>query len=143
MTAPAAAADHSRPRCFRLRLWFRAALVAVTASWIALLVSLAAHGLLEARLSIACAFFVALFGVLALAYQRTVIIVGREGLELRGLLGPQVIPFAEILRVDVVPGLLHQRYDVVSNRGVVRFTNLFQHHARLGALIAARAGGGA
>lgn len=131
-------APSSAPVVFRPQLWLRAAVVAAVAVWVGVFFLLVAwrSALDQAYLSVA--FFVLLFSALGVFYNNTSIEVTDVGLVVRGVTSFRLVPYSDVLRVEVKPGFFQTTYDVLARRGPVTFTNLFSGHQRLMALIVER-----
>ncbi|MFL5377131.1 MAG: PH domain-containing protein, partial [Myxococcales bacterium] len=86
------------------------------------------------------AFFIALFTACTVVYGRLAFIVADGGLIVRTVYAVRQIEFADILRVDVVPGPFGTSYAVRTRAGSVQFSSLFGGHERLCSLIVRRAG---
>jgi hypothetical protein len=128
------------PETFRPRALLRTAVVAADTLWIAVFVALCSlHGA-TLRAYWSAAFFIALFTACAFVYGRIAFTVSDGGLTVRTVSAIRHIDFAEILRVDVVPGPLGTNYAVRTRAGSVQFSSLFGGHERLCSLIVRRAG---
>ena len=118
----------------------RTAVVVADTLWIAVFVALCSlHGA-TIRAYWSAAFFIALFTACAVVYSRLAFIVSDGGLIVRTVYAVRHIEFADILRVDVVPGPLGTSYAVRTRAGSVQFSSLFSGHERLCSLIVRRAG---
>jgi hypothetical protein len=73
-------------------------------------------------------------------YGRLAFVVSDGGLIVRTVSAVRHIDFADILRVDVVPGPLGTSYAVRTRAGSVQFSSLFGGHERLCSLIVRGAG---
>ncbi|MFL5438046.1 MAG: PH domain-containing protein [Myxococcales bacterium] len=128
------------PETFRPRAILRTAVVAADTLWIAVFVALCSlHGA-TVRAYWSAAFFIALFTACAVVYGRLAFIVADGGLIVRSVYAVRQIEFADILRVDVVPGPFGTSYAVRTRAGSVQFSSLFGGHERLCSLIVRRAG---
>jgi hypothetical protein len=84
-------------------------------------------------------FFVLFFAVSVTYYGRTRIVVDSGGMTYRGMVRTQRFSFADIRKVDVLPGPVTV-YAVRGSRGQVHFTSFFSHHRHLARLLVERAG---
>ena len=108
--------------------------------WIAVFATLCGlHGA-TVRAYWSAAFFIALFTACGVVYSRLAFIVSDGGLIVRTVSAVRHIEFADILRVDVLPGPLGPNYEVRTRVGSVQFSSLFGGHERLCSLIVRRAG---
>jgi len=87
-------------------------------------------------------FFVLFFAVSLMYYGRTLIVVDSRGLTYRGMVRTRCFPFADIRKLDVLPGPVTV-YAVRGKAGLVHFTSFFHHHQQLARLLVERAGLGA
>lgn len=128
------------PETFRPRAAIRATVLLADTLWLVVLVVLLVGrgGTAEAVLS--SFFFIVLFTGCAAFYERFAVTVSDRGLVLRTLVEERVVAFSDILRVDVLPGLVGTSYSVRTRRGAVRFDSLLEDHERLCALIVQGAG---
>jgi len=127
------------PETFRPRAILRTAVLAADTLWIAVFVALCTLRGATERAYWSAAFFIALFTACAFVYGRLAFIVSGE-LIVRTVSAVRHIDFADILRVDVVPGPLGTNYAVRTRAGSVQFSSLFGGHERLCSLIVRRAG---
>jgi hypothetical protein len=79
-----------------------------------------------------------MFSALAVFYHSMTIEVTGEGVAVRGLRSLRMVPFSEIVRIDVKPGLFQTNYAVRARHGLLSFTSLFGGHRRLLELIVER-----
>jgi hypothetical protein len=84
-------------------------------------------------------FFVLFFGVSVAYYGRTRIVVDAGGMTYRGMVRTRRFSFADIRKVEVLPGPVTV-YAVRGSRGLVHFTSFFSHHQRLARLLVERSG---
>jgi len=128
------------PETFRPRAILRTAVVAADTLWIAVFVALCTLRGATERAYWSAAFFIALFTACAVVYSRLAFTVSDGGLIVRTVYAVRHIEFADILRVDVVPGPLGPSYAVRTRAGSVQFSSLFGGHERLCSLIVRGAG---
>jgi hypothetical protein len=128
------------PETFRPRAILRTAVVAADTLWISVFVALCSLRGATVRAYWSAAFFIALFTACAFVYGRLAFIVSDGGLTVRTVSAVRHIDFADILRVDVVPGPLGTSYAVRTRAGSVQFSSLFGGHERLCSLIVHNAG---
>lgn len=133
-------ADETReaPETFRPVAWLRGAVAGAIAVWIAVFLLLVAFEGAPDRAFLGVAFFIAFFTIIGLIYANTAIVVTDFGVVVRGVTSFRLVPFTEILRVDVQPGLLQTTYAVLARRGPVSFSSLIGGHERLVNLIVER-----
>jgi hypothetical protein len=84
-------------------------------------------------------FFIVLFGGSLAYHVRTRIVVDARGITCRGVVRTQRFDFADIRKVDVLPGPVTV-YAVRGRGRFVHFTSFFAHHRHLAALVVERAG---
>src|SRR5256885_13781367 len=128
------------PETFRPRALLRTAVVAADTLWIAVFVALGPLRGATGRAYWSAAFFIALFTACAFVYGRLAFIVSDGGLIVRTVSAVRHIDFADILRVDVLPGPLGTNYAVRTRAGSVQFSSLFGGPQRLRSLILRPAG---
>src|SRR5712691_2167245 len=112
------------PETFRPRTALRTLVVAADTLWIGVFVALlglrgATHGSF-----LSAAFFIALFTAGAMFYGRLAFTVSDEGLTVRTLAAVRHFSYQDILRVDVLPGLLGASYSVRTRAGSLQFSSL-------------------
>ncbi len=133
-------AERQEAETFRPRAFIRWLVLGADYFWLAMLFLLIAlRGATDAAF-LGAAFFIALFTICGLFYSQTAIVVTRDGLMYRGLVSRRAFGFDEILRVQARPGLVGTDYDVMTRRGFLQFSSIFQDHRRLFELIVERAG---
>jgi hypothetical protein len=128
------------PETFRPRAILRTAVVAADTLWIAVFVALCSLRGATERAYWSAAFFIALFTACTFVYGRIAFTVSDGGLTVRTVSAVRYIEFADILRVDVLPGPLGTSYAVRTRAGSVQFSSLFGGHERLCSLIVRNAG---
>ena len=127
------------PETFRPRVLLRTVVLAADTLWIGVFLALfVLHGTNSAFLS--AAFFIALFTTCAMVYGRLAYTVSDAGLTVRTISAVRHFPFDDILRVDVLPGLVGTVYAVRTRLGSLQFSSLLGGHERLCHLIVRRAG---
>jgi hypothetical protein len=114
--------------------------VAADTLWVAVFVALCSLRGATERAYWSAAFFIALFTACAFVYGRIAFTVSDGGLIVRTVSAVRHIEFADILRVDVVPGPLGTNYAVRTRAGSVQFSSLYSGHERLCSLIVRNAG---
>src|SRR5207245_6310640 len=75
----------------------------------------------------------------SLFYNRLAFIVTESGLTVRTVAMERTVSFSDILRVDVMPGLIGTSYAVRTRLGSLTFSSLLAGHQRLCDLIVRRA----
>ena len=127
------------PETFRPRALLRTVVLAADTLWIGVFLALVVlHGNNSAFLS--AAFFIALFTTCAMVYGRLAYTVSDTGLTVRTISAVRHFSFDDILRVDVLPGLIGTVYAVRTRLGSLQFSSLLGGHERLCHLIVRRAG---
>jgi hypothetical protein len=127
------------PEVFRPRIWLRYSVLVAIAFWLFMFFCLVALHSSTQQGFLGVAFFITLFSVLGVFYNNTSIEVTGDGVIVRGVTSFRLVRFADILKVDVKPGLLQTTYAVRARRGFVLFTSLFANHQRLLKIIVERA----
>lgn len=128
-------------RVFRPRAVLRLALAAAGVFW-----TVCFAGLFRFRSEISpwtlwgCLAFVLFFGATWLYNARLRIDVDDAGVSYRGLRRSLRVSFADILRVNVMPGLAMRVYLVATRKGFMLFSSHFRGHRELCALLRERAG---
>jgi hypothetical protein len=112
---------------------------AAIAFWVLMFVLLAILHDHSGRGFISIGFFLVLFTTLSVFYNSTAVEVTRDSVILRGVASIRLVPFEDILKVDVVPGMLQTTYSIFARRGFLSFTSLIADHQRLMELIVERA----
>jgi hypothetical protein len=128
------------PETFRPRPLLRAVVLGADTLWIVTLFALLFMRGATGQAMLSAAFFVALFSACAYFYGRLAYTVSELGLTVRSLKLERTFSFDEILRVDVVPGLLGRTYAVRTRGGSLTFSSLLGGHDRLCSLIVRGAG---
>ncbi len=124
---------------FRPHAVLAAIMGAATLLWLGVLVYLLRFDGVPVQTFLSALFFVLFFGVSVTYYGRTRIVVDAGGMTYRGLVRTRRFSFADIRKVDVLPGLVTV-YAIRGSRGFVHFTSFFQHHRHLAQLLVERAG---
>jgi Bacterial PH domain len=124
---------------FRPHAVLAAVMGAATLLWSGVLVYLLRFDGVPVQTFLSALFFVLFFGVSVTYYGRTRIVVDSGGMTYRGLVRTRRFSFADIRKVDVLPGPVTV-YAVRGNRGFVHFTSLFAHHRHLARLLIERSG---
>ena len=109
------------------------------ALWLAVLCYLFQFQGVPAKTFLAAVFFVVFFAVSVAYYVRTAIFVDARGVTYRGLVRTERFAFAEIRKVDVLPGPVTV-YAIRARGRLLHFTSFFKHHQRLVELLVTRAG---
>jgi len=113
--------------------------VAAMLVWVRIFFTLVRLGASSGQAFLSVAFFISLFSILGVFYNNIAIEVLGDGLIVRGITSFRMVPFDDILKIDVKPGILQTVYAVRARRGPVAFTSLFSNHQRLMNLIVERA----
>ncbi|MCY1076545.1 PH domain-containing protein [Archangium sp. miwbw1] len=124
---------------FRPHAVLAAIMGAATLLWLGVLVYLLRFDGVPVQTFLSAVFFVLFFGVSVTYYGRTRIIVDAGGITYRGLVRTRRFSFADIRKVDVLPGPVTV-YAVRGSRGLVHFTSLFAHHRNLAKILIERSG---
>jgi hypothetical protein len=128
------------PETFRPRLAIRTVVLAADSLWVTVFCALLVmHGATFGSF-LSAAFFIALFTACAAFYNRLAFTVSDAGVTVRSIGAERVYPFEDILRVDVMPGLVGTSYAMRTRLGHVQFSSLLGGHERLCSLIVRRAG---
>jgi len=128
-------------RKFRTRLPLRIAVLLAAALWAGVLaLLLRAPGDAEPQAVLGAAGFLALFAGFSFAYGRTWIELTPGGVVAATPFRVRPVPFAEIERIVVQDGLAGRAYAVVTRRGLIRFSCLFDHHRELFEALLERSG---
>lgn len=123
---------------FRPRPWLRWSVVAAVVFWMAIFFLLVGIRGSPNQAFASAGFFIALFTALGIFYANIRIEVTNDGLVVRGFGSFRLVPFSDVVRVDVKPGLMQTSYAVLARGGFVNFTSLFSGHQRLMSLIVER-----
>lgn len=119
-------------RTFRTRLPLRIAVLAAAVLWAGVLAALLqAPAAVEPQAVLGAAAFLAFFAGFSFAYGRTWIAVTPGGVVAATPFHVRPVPFREIERIVVQDGLAGRAYSVVTRRGLIRFSSLFDHHREL------------
>ncbi len=128
------------PETFRTRTLIRTAVLAADSLWVAVFFALMVMRGATASSFLSAAFFIALFTACSMFYHRLAFTVGEAGLMVRTFRDVRLYPYEDILRVDVMPGLVGTSYAVRTRLGLLQFSSLLGGHERLCSLIVRRAG---
>lgn len=126
------------PEIFRPSAWLRGTVYLAVVFWVAMFFFLVALQGATDEAYVGVLFFVSLFTALGVVYNNTSIEVTREALIVRSIASSRLVPYKDVLRVDVKPGMLQTNYAVLARQGFFNFTNLFAGHERLMELIIER-----
>jgi len=127
------------PETFRPWMALRTLVMGAATLWIAVFFALALMQGATRASFLSAAFFVVLFTACSLFYNRLAFIVTESGLTVRTVAMERTVSFSDILRVDVVPGLIGTSYAVRTRLGSLTFSSLLAGHQRLCDLIVRRA----
>ena len=125
---------------FRPRAFVRAVVLAADTLWIAVFAALLSERGATSKAFLSAGFFIALFSACGWFYQRLAFTVTGTGLTVRSLSEERTIAFEDILRVDVLPGLVGTSYAVRTRLGSLQFSSLLAGHQRLCDRIVEQAG---
>jgi hypothetical protein len=117
----------------------RTVVMAADTLWIGVFLALALMNGATRQAFFSAAFFVALFTACSIFYNRLSFTVSESGLTVRTLSLQRTFSFHDILRVDVLPGLVGTSYAVRTRLGSLTFSSLLAGHRRLCELIVQRA----
>ena len=131
--------EASAPETFRPWMALRTVVMAADTLWIVVFFALALMQGATRSAFFSAAFFVALFTACSIFYNRLAFTVSESGLTVRTLSMEKTFSFDDILRVDVLPGLLGTSYSVRTRLGSLTFSSLLAGHQRLCDLIVRRA----
>jgi hypothetical protein len=129
----------SSAEVFRPRRSLAAVMAVAGVLWVSVLVYLLQFEGVPAQTFLSAVFFVLFFGVSLTYYARTAIFVDANGLTYRGMVRTQRFMFADIRKVDVLPGPVTV-YAIRGNGRFVHFTSFFNQHRKLVQLLVDRAG---
>ncbi|MCY1034376.1 MULTISPECIES: PH domain-containing protein [Corallococcus] len=107
--------------------------------WLGVLVYLLRFDGVPLKTFLSAAFFVLFFAVSVAYYGRTRIEVDSRGITCRGMVRTRRFSFADIRKLDVLPGPVTV-YAIRGHKGFVHFTSFFRHHRYLATLLVERAG---
>jgi hypothetical protein len=127
------------PETFRPWAALRTVVMAADTLWIAVFFALVLMQGATRSAFLSAAFFVALFTSCAMFYNRLAFTISEAGLTVRTLAMERTVAFDDILRVDVLPGLVGTSYAVRTRLGSLTFSSLLANHQRLCDLIVRRA----
>jgi hypothetical protein len=127
------------PETFRPWMALRTVVMAADTLWIGVFLALAVMNGATRSAFFSAAFFVALFTACSIFYNRLSFTVSEAGLTVRTLSLERTLSFNDILRVDVLPGLVGTSYAVRTRLGSLTFSSLLAGHQRLCDLIVRRA----
>ena len=131
--------DAPAPETFRPWMALRTVVMAADTLWIGTLFALALMNGATKSAFLSAAFFVVLFTACSIFYNRLSFTVSESGLTVRTLALERTVPFDDILRVDVLPGIVGTSYAVRTRLGSLTFSSLLAGHQRLCDLIVRRA----
>ncbi len=123
------------PETFRPWMALRTVVMGAATLWIAVFLALALMQGATRSSFFSAAFFVVLFTACSFFYNRLAFTVTDTGLTVRTVAAERTVSFSDILRVDVVPGLLGTSYAVRTRLGSLTFSSLLAGHQRLCDLI--------
>jgi hypothetical protein len=132
-------AEPARAEVFRPRRVLAAFMIAAGVLWVGVLVYLLRFQEVPLRTWLSTAFFVVFFSVAATYYARTAVILDAAGVTFRGMIRTQRLRYAEIRKVDILPGPVTV-YSVRGPRQLWHFTSFFAKHQHLVDLLVERAG---
>jgi len=128
-------------RTFRTRLPLRIAVLSATALWAGVLaVLVGARGGVEPQALLGATAFLGLFAGFSFTYGHTWIAVRPGGLVAATPFRVRPVPYEDIQEIVVQDGLAGRFYAVVTRRGLVRFSSLFDHHRELFEVLREQAG---
>ena len=133
------AREATAPETFRPRLMIRTVVLFADTLWIAVFCALLLMRGATQSSFLSAAFFIALFTGCAAFYNRLAYTVGERGLSVRLWAVDRLVPFDDILRVDVLPGFVGTSYAVRTRAGLLTFSSLLSGHERLCSLIVRKA----
>lgn len=137
--APDGRIDDGAPEIFRPSAWLRGTVAVAACFWIFVFFLLVSLRDSSNQDFLGTGFFIALFTLVGIIYNNLAIEVTRESLIVRGIVSFETVPFKDVLKVEVKPGLVQTNYRVLARRGLINFTSLFTGHQRLMELIIERA----
>ncbi|RKH53303.1 PH domain-containing protein [Corallococcus sp. AB049A] len=124
---------------FRPRRVLAAVMAAAGLLWLGIFAWLFHFDGVPLQTFLSAAFFVVFFGVAVAYYGRTRIEVDSRGITCRGMVRTRRFSFADIRKVDILPGPVTV-YAIRGSQGFVHFTSFFRHHQYLARLLVERAG---
>jgi hypothetical protein len=117
----------------------RTVVLAADTLWIGVFLALAVMQGATQSAFFSAAFFITLFTACSIFYNRLAFTVSEAGLTVRTLASQRTFAFDDILRVDVLPGIIGTSYAVRTRLGSLQFSSLLSGHRRLCNLIVSRA----
>jgi hypothetical protein len=134
-------AERERAAAETFRPWaaLRTVVMAADTLWICVFFAMAWMQGATRSAFFSSAFFVALFTACSIFYNRLSFTVSESGLTVRMPSFERTVPFDDILRVDVLPGIVGTSYAVRTRLGSLTFSSLLAGHQRLCDLIVRRA----
>ncbi len=127
------------PETFRPRVLIRSVVLAADSLWVGVFCALMLMRGATASSFLSAAFFITLFSACAAFYHRLSFTVSDQGLIVRTFSLERTYSFDDILRVDVLPGVIGTSYAVRTRLGPLQFSSLLGGHERLCDLIVRRA----
>lgn len=127
------------PETFRPWIALRTVVMAADTLWICVFLALATMRGATQSAFLSAAFFIVLFTACAVFYNRLAFTVSDAGLTVRTLTLERTLRFEDILRIDVLPGMLGTSYAIRTRAGSLSFSSLLAGHQRLCSLIVRRA----
>ena len=131
--------EAAAPETFRPWVALRTVVMAADTLWIGIFFALVLMQGATRSAFLSAAFFVALFTTCSIFYNRLSFTVSESGLTVRTLYLERTVSFDDILRVDVLPGLVGTSYAVRTRLGSLSFSSLLANHRRLCDLLVRRA----
>ncbi len=131
--------ETAAPETFRPWAALRTVVLAADTLWIGVFFALAMMRGATPGAFLSAAFFIALFTACAMFYNRLAFTVAEEGLTVRTFGAERTLRFDDILRVDVLPGIVGTSYAIRTRLGSLSFSSLLAGHQRLCSLIVRRA----
>ncbi len=131
--------ETTAPETFRPWAALRTVVLAADSLWIAVFFALALMRGATPGAFLSAAFFIALFTACAIFYNRLAFTVADDGLTVRTFGAERTLSFSDILRVDVLPGIVGTSYAIRTRLGSLSFSSLLAGHQRLCSLIVSRA----
>ncbi|MBZ4416989.1 PH domain-containing protein [Myxococcus sp. RHSTA-1-4] len=132
-------ADVDGRQVFRPRRVLAACMAVAGLLWVSVLLYLFRFDGVPLKTFFSAGFFVLFFAVSLAYYARTLIVVDSRGITYRGMVRTRRFSFADIRKLDVLPGPVTV-YAIRGKWGFVHFTSFFQHHRRLARILVERAG---
>jgi hypothetical protein len=123
------------PETFRPWAALRGVVMAADTLWIGVFLALSMMRGATQSAFLSAAFFIALFSACALFYNRLAFVVSEAGVTVRSLATERTLRFEDIVRVDVLPGLIGTSYAIRTRAGSLTFSSLLAGHQRLCSLI--------